>query len=299
MDEDVVGWTAAQVKELLPGLEGESLFEAVRYSLSLPPDDTDRHWRSLLGSNPRVDSFIKQLRQRRQSPLQPTPQRPHQPPPYQPPIEVSRTPPASKVLRITNTRRKGPGKLTSDLGKSKPKPPQPSPLAQAIEENRPLTELEEIDSALQSITLTKKRVSCGCFGTIHEVYPLAPNCLICGRIICVAEGIGKCFYCGEELVSEVQKEEVVRELRLERGFAKTKAANEKVRKVRTTDGRHRIWASKVGGQLNESDSETSGHSTPDVAYLEAERKRDELLEFDRTFAERTRIIGLPFNTDFG
>jgi len=155
-----------------------------------------------------------------------------------------------------------------------------------------LTELEEIDSALQSITVTKKRVACGCFGTIHDVYPVAPNCLTCGRIICVAEGIGKCFYCGEELVSEVQKEEIVRELRLERGLAKTKAANEKVRKVRASDGRHRIWASKVGGQLNESDSETSGYSTPDVAYLEAERKRDELLEFDRTFAERTRIIGL-------
>ena len=292
MAEDVVGWTAAQVKELFPGIEGDSLLDAVRYSLSLPPDDTDRHWRSLLGSSPRVESFIKQLRERRQSPFQPTPQQPHQPPTHQPPIVIDRTPSPSKVLRITNTRRKGPGKLTSDLGKPKPKPPLPSPLAQAIEENRALTELEEIDSALQSIISTKKRVACGCFGTIHDVYPLAPNCLTCGRIICVAEGIGKCFYCGEELVSEVQKEEIVRELRLERGLAKTKAANEKVRKVRTSDGRHRIWASKVGGQLNESDSETSGYSTPDVAYLEAERKRDELLEFDRTFTERTRIIGL-------
>src|SRR5208282_1336152 len=104
-------------------LAGESLLEAVRYSLSLSPDDTDRHWRSILGSNPRVDSFIKQLRERRQSPLEPTPQRPHQPRPHQPPIEVSRTPSPSKVLRITSARRKGPGKLTSDLGKSKPKPP--------------------------------------------------------------------------------------------------------------------------------------------------------------------------------
>src|SRR5271169_6339760 len=158
--DDTVGWAAEQVKGLLPGLESEPLLEAVRYSLSLSPDDTDRHWRSLLDSNAAVDSFLKQLRERRHP--QRLPSMPSQTP--------SRTLSPSKILRITSNplRCKGPGKLASDLGKSKPKPPQPSPLAQAIEENRPLTELEEIDSALQSITSTsKKSVPCGCFGTIH------------------------------------------------------------------------------------------------------------------------------------
>ena len=124
----------------------------------------------------------------------------------------------------------------------------------------------------------------------------------CGRIICVNEGIGPCFFCGQDLVSEDQKEEVIRELRHERGLAKTKAANEKVKKVKAGETRHRIWASKVGGQewISENNSGesdvASGYVTPlqgqDQNYLDAERRRDELLEFEKTFAERTRIIGM-------
>jgi hypothetical protein len=313
---DLIAWTGTQVKDLLPGLDGEYLTEAVKYSLSLPPEDTDRHWRSLLGSSPQVDSFLQQLKQRRASkPTQtvtPAPQsRLHAPVPLSASnarglssAETSRTPSPSKVLRITSKpvqrKSKGPGKLTSDLGKPKQKPPTPAPIAQALSENRPLTELEEIDSALQAITITpKKRVECGCFGTVHDVYPLAPNCLTCGRIICIAEGIGDCFYCGQVLIDEGQREELVRELRVERGVAKTKAANEKVKKVRAGDGRNRVWASKVGGQAErgfdtgDSSDMGSGHATPldGNAYIEAEKRRDELLEFDRTFAERTKIIG--------
>jgi Putative zinc finger motif, C2HC5-type len=226
----------------------------------------------------------------------------------------SRTSSPSKVLRIVSSKqqagnrpKKGPGALTSDLGKQKPKPALVNPVQLAASENRPLTELEEIDSALQTLTLPsgkKKRLECGCFGTKHQVFPLAPNCLNCGRIICVNEGIGACFYCGQDLVSEDQKEEVIRELRHERGIAKTKAANEKVRKSKAGESRHRIWASKVGGQewisrntsgVSDANPFASGHVAPlqqDQNYLDAERRRDELLEFDRTFAERTRIIGM-------
>ena len=334
-NDDVESWAAARVKELLPGLEGDSLTAAVRYSLSLSPDDTDRHWRSLLGSTPQVDSFLKQLGARRrnvspkqhaqQDPRNPVPSTPPPPRMDTPPIAPARTSSPSKVLRITSSigttsrNRKGPGKMTSDLlgSRKSNKPAPPSPMAVAVQENRPMTELEEIDSAIQSLTLDstsgsstkKRRFECGCFGTKHDVYPLAPNCLHCGRIHCISEGLGPCFFCGEDLVSESVREDVLRELRHERGIAKTKAANEKVRKVRATgDTRHnRVWAAKVGGQevvgvrsapmtpslSRESDSGGgSGYATPSSALLEAERRRDELLEFDRTFAERTKIIGI-------
>ena len=107
------------------------------------------------------------------------------------------------------------------------------------------------------------------------------------------------------MIDESQRNELVRELRHERGAAKTREANEKVRKVRAGGEGKRIWASKVGGQTGsvvyETSSEpSSGYVTPN-AYVEAEKRRDELLEFDRTFAERTKIIGtlsrpyLPFS----
>jgi hypothetical protein len=242
-NNDLIAWTASRVQGLLPGLEGPYLQDAVKYSLSLPAEDTNRHWRSLLGSSPQVDNFLKSLNERRNPPERAA-QQPVQTPRLHAPVamspshsrlssaEQSRTPSPSKVLRITSKptmqKKKGPGKLTSDLGKPKPKPTV-NPTAKAIEEGRPLTELEEIDSALQSITLTtnntNKRHECGCFGTIHEVYPISPNCLTCGRIICTAEGLGKCFFCGEELIDESQRDELVRELRIERGVAKTREAN--------------------------------------------------------------------------
>ena len=316
-NDDLIVWTASQVQTLLPCLQGSYLQEAVRYSLSLSAEDTNRHWRSLLGSSPQVDSFLKSLNERR-NPPKPAGQQPAQTPRLSAPVpmspshsrlssaEQSRTPSPSKVLRITSKpttsipKKRGPGKMTSDLGKPKPKAVV-SPTAKAIEEGRPLTELEEIDSALQSISITSnpKRHECGCFGTIHDVYPICPNCLTCGRIICVAEGLGKCFFCGEELIDESQRDELVRELRIERGQAKTREANEKVKKVRSGNTGKRVWATKVGGQVGsmvyetETSETSSGYVTPN-AYFEAEKRRDELLEFDRTFAERTKIIGIIY-----
>lgn len=37
------------------------------------------------------------------------------------------------------------------------------------------------------------RKECGCYGTVHDCYT---NCLDCGRIACVEEGCGECFFCG-------------------------------------------------------------------------------------------------------
>src|SRR5579859_7656581 len=67
-NNDLVAWTASQVQTLLPGLEGPYLQEAVKYSLTLPPEDSNRHWRSLLGSFPQVDIFLKELNERRNPP---------------------------------------------------------------------------------------------------------------------------------------------------------------------------------------------------------------------------------------
>src|SRR5579859_6422480 len=136
MNNDLIAWTASQVQSLLPGLEGSYLQEAVKYSLSLPAEDTNRHWRSLLGTSPQVDTFLKTLNERR-NPPNPAAQQPVQTPRLHAPVpmspshsrlssaEQSRTPSPSKVLRITSKptamqKKKGPGKMTSDLGKPKP-----------------------------------------------------------------------------------------------------------------------------------------------------------------------------------
>ncbi|KAI9190410.1 hypothetical protein H9P43_001844 [Blastocladiella emersonii ATCC 22665] len=46
--------------------------------------------------------------------------------------------------------------------------------------------------------LNKDRRACGCAATQHELFT---NCLGCGRILCMAEGPGSCFTCGEVVLS--------------------------------------------------------------------------------------------------
>jgi hypothetical protein len=50
----------------------------------------------------------------------------------------------------------------------------------------------------QDIRVTSRKI-CGCYGTVHDCYT---NCLDCGRIACVEEGYGECFFCGTFLDSD-------------------------------------------------------------------------------------------------
>eukprot|EP01124_Arcella_intermedia_P012252 TRINITY_DN18599_c0_g1_i1.p1 TRINITY_DN18599_c0_g1~~TRINITY_DN18599_c0_g1_i1.p1 ORF type:complete len:963 (-),score=262.94 TRINITY_DN18599_c0_g1_i1:41-2929(-) len=50
---------------------------------------------------------------------------------------------------------------------------------------------------------SKARVRCDCQGTTHV---FVNNCIECGRIVCVKEGPGPCFYCGAEVDFEAGRE---------------------------------------------------------------------------------------------
>jgi hypothetical protein len=56
---------------------------------------------------------------------------------------------------------------------------------------------------LQSLLNAKNRRSCDCEAQIHD---LLENCLNCGRLTCVSEGPGKCFFCGNLVVNQEQRE---------------------------------------------------------------------------------------------
>ncbi len=47
------------------------------------------------------------------------------------------------------------------------------------------------------------RKECGCYGTIHECLT---NCLDCGRIACVEEGYGECFFCRKLVLDEEEED---------------------------------------------------------------------------------------------
>ncbi|KFG84381.1 C2HC5 finger protein [Metarhizium anisopliae] len=75
------------------------------------------------------------------------------------------------------------------------------------------TALADLDAAIRALEITTnptlengKRKACNCVATRHPLQGAAPNCLSCGKVICMKEGLGPCTFCGSPLLSadEVQ-----------------------------------------------------------------------------------------------
>ncbi len=90
------------------------------------------------------------------------------------------------------------------------------------------TALSTLDAAIRSLEISTnstlllpaKERACSCMATLHPLLTSAPNCLNCGKIICVKEGLGPCTFCGTPLLSAVEVQGMIRELREERGKEK-------------------------------------------------------------------------------
>jgi hypothetical protein len=98
------------------------------------------------------------------------------------------------------------------------------------------------------------RCPCNCEATKH---PLVNNCLNCGRVVCLSEGPGPCFFCGN-IVSY---------------------NNEPLSPLHLT---------------KELDSKSKGFSEnkniSDIKSIETLKLRDKLLEYDKDCASRTSVI---------
>ncbi|ODQ56209.1 zf-C2HC5-domain-containing protein [Saitoella complicata NRRL Y-17804] len=152
-----------------------------------------------------------------------------------------------------------------------------------------LSSLAEIDSALRLLDLAddrkkRKRRPCNCQAILHPLFMAAPNCLNCGKIICAAEGIGPCTFCGVDVLSKEQQLELVNELRKEKGQLKMQADQKK--KVRTGQVQ-RGYASHAGGSVHVPDE---AEAEMEAKRLAAEERKETLLGYDRNSVRRTHII---------
>lgn len=86
--------------------------------------------------------------------------------------------------------------------------------------------LSDLDSAIRNLELQTnpllstgdaKARQCDCMATIHPLLTAAPNCLNCGNIICVKQGLGPCISCGTPLLDSDEIASVLRVLKEERG----------------------------------------------------------------------------------
>ncbi|KAI1949237.1 hypothetical protein LOZ57_002609 [Ophidiomyces ophidiicola] len=140
-----------------------------------------------------------------------------------------------------------------------------------------ISDLTAAIAALEVSTNPKdrKQRKCNCSATIHPLFTPAPNCLYCGKIICALEGLQPCSFCGTPLLSTTEMQDMIQELRTERGNEKMRAHNES----------HQRDSGSGPMPVDSSNSPTAN------SKLEAAKAhRDKLLAFQSQNAQRTRIV---------
>ncbi|EGX44640.1 hypothetical protein AOL_s00188g308 [Orbilia oligospora ATCC 24927] len=242
----------------------------------------------------------------------PTSQTPSRSTTPNPPMGTSTTSTSTSTAPVTHQSQKQPaqqGMLTSDL-LNKKKASKPKPTTVSVPANTtmraPSSTLSDVSSALRSLelqtnptltnthTLPVEKRRCNCSGRKHELLLAAPNCLHCGKIICIKEGLALCTFCGHDLISSEDMEAMRRILRDEQSKEKMNAHNAGHRKAETTKTTA-VYASKVNpsaGGVNHLSGPTPALSASgsSAALASAMEQRDKLLGFQSSSAKRTRII---------
>ncbi|MCJ1240648.1 hypothetical protein MMC14_008652 [Varicellaria rhodocarpa] len=127
---------------------------------------------------------------------------------------------------------------------------------------------------------------CNCLATRHPLLVVAPNCLNCGKIICIKEGIGPCTFCSISLLSQSEIQSMVRSLKEERGREKMDLNNSSQRRAEVSKNTRAFQQFfPASGQFpniiasDESDSISQAHA-----------QKDKLLTFQSQNTRRTHII---------
>lgn len=118
---------------------------------------------------------------------------------------------------------------------------------------------------------------CNCVATRHPLQSAAPNCLSCGKVICVKEGLGPCTFCGAPLLSSEEVQAMIRELKEERGREK-QAVNREANKRPDVASAPRPFTKA-----------RTGFEAADEAEAKAREHRDKLLNFQAQNARRTTV----------
>lgn len=138
--------------------------------------------------------------------------------------------------------------------------------------------LADIDAALQQLELCERgsRKPCNCMAQRHPLLEIAPNCLSCGRIICIKEGLGPCLQCGSLLISNEDLQTITQILSSE--------------KEEITSSLGRKARQKAGIEQGATISSLLASKKEAMSFDAAQQNLDRLLHYQETGAQRTKII---------
>lgn len=356
--EKVTSYAVNSIGQILP-LEKEMCSEMVKYTLTLPDFEIETHLLDLLGHSEESYKFITNFLQLKKEEDEKTIKdtaskrtkaaKSETPSPI-PNANATNTKPATAWEKSTST---APQKNSQRLKNNKDSvtiseladiKPSNKLSGQQVKKTRKknLDNLKDIEAALNELEIEKARDSftssdsnavrrsCNCMATRHPLFEVAPNCLNCGKIICVKEGLQPCSYCGADLISEKEKIEIIKILQSERDLLETKQDNPKNKQVQQQASKlaapkkikvslsagGNMWkeqeealrkieeesrkqrereeqAAKEQEELDEQIKELQHYERnkdKNPELMKAQERLETLLNFQATGAERTRII---------
>lgn len=113
--------------------------------------------------------------------------------------------------RLSNNNKKG--VTTAEMFDLKPNTVKVQNIKKK-EVQKKLDNIQDLDDVLLELELLDKNENpkdikvCNCNATRHPLFEMYPNCLNCGKIICVKEGLQPCSFCGKSLMSNEEKMEI-------------------------------------------------------------------------------------------
>ncbi|KAI9832387.1 MAG: hypothetical protein M1819_004375 [Sarea resinae] len=153
--------------------------------------------------------------------------------------------------------------------------------------------IDDLDSAIRALEIQTNptlsdpkdnaRRRCNCMATRHPLLAAAPNCLNCGKVICVKEGLAPCTFCGKPLLSAGEIQSMVRTLRDERGKERMEVNNASYKRAEVSKTPRAFASQSPATSAPSSDTESE-------KLAAAKQHRDKLLGFQAQNARRTHII---------
>ncbi|ETS83427.1 hypothetical protein PFICI_05303 [Pestalotiopsis fici W106-1] len=147
------------------------------------------------------------------------------------------------------------------------------------------TALSDLDAAIRALEMTTNPTrdtddaarKCNCVAARHPLLAAAPNCLQCGKVVCLKEGLGPCTFCGTPILSSTEVQSMIHELKQERGRERMAADKEAHKKAEVSKKPAPFSKPReVTGNLSEAEAKAKEH-------------RDRLLGFQAQNAQRTTV----------
>ncbi|KAG7210769.1 hypothetical protein KM043_012263 [Ampulex compressa] len=225
-------WLHASLSGLLDFPVPEDLS---KYILQIENErDLDEYLKSLLDyGNPKHKQFIFELKKRQAS--------------HNDQAGYKKANDNDNIAKKQNEKKKG--KVKS---KENAQPQEPVKMDKIEKKKTKFVNLYSQEGRDRTTILLKGRHKCNCEAKKHV---LINNCRNCGRIVCVQEGAGPCFFCGELVCSPEQQAILA---------SNTKQADSLYNKLMD--------------------------QKPNKGLEESLKQRDKLLEYDRNSSRRTKVI---------